>query len=61
MKAEKSRRKALENQEKATHSQRIEAAQARAEEKRRAEKEKIMNEDDPDKQRKLEASTTPTR
>lgn len=39
---------------KATHTQRSEAAQMRREEKRRAEKEKIMNEDDPEKQRRLE-------
>lgn len=39
---------------KAAHTQRTEAAQARKEEKRRAEKDRIMNEDDPDKQRRLE-------
>lgn len=55
MKAERSRQKVLESAQKAAHTQRTEAAQARREEKRRAEKEKIMNEDDPDKQRKLEA------
>ena len=39
---------------KATHAQRHEAAQARREDKRRAEKERIMAEEDPDKQRKWE-------
>jgi len=46
----------LETLQKAAHSQRNEAAQTRREEKRRAEKEKIMNEDDPEKQRKLEVT-----
>ena len=41
---------------KAAHAQRTEAAQARKEEKRRAEKDRIMAEDDPDKQRRLEVS-----
>ena len=36
------------------HSQRAEAAQNRKEEKRRAEKERMMAEEDPDKQRRLE-------
>ncbi|GAB6031957.1 hypothetical protein CHUAL_010338 [Chamberlinius hualienensis] len=53
-KAEKSRVKLEEAFLKTTHQQRIEAAQQRKEDKRRAEKEKIMNEDDPDKQRKWE-------
>ena len=54
MKADKSRQRVLELFQKAAHTQRSEAAQSRKEEKRRAEKEKIMNEDDPDKQRRLE-------
>lgn len=53
-KAERSRQKVLESMQKAAHTQRTEAAQARREEKCRAEKEKIMNENDPEKQRKLE-------
>lgn len=39
---------------KAAHGQRQEAAQLRREEKIRADKERLMNEDDPDKARKLE-------
>jgi len=54
MKADRSRLKMAESLQKATHTQRSEAAQARREEKRRAEKDKMMAEDDPDKQRKLE-------
>jgi Protein of unknown function (DUF1682) len=53
-KAVANRQKTLETLQKAAHTQRSEAAQNRREEKRRAEKEKIMNEDDPEKQRKLE-------
>ena len=36
------------------HMQRQEAAQLRKEEKRRMEKDRIMNEEDPDKARRLE-------
>ena len=54
LKADKNRQKAEEVFMKASHSQRMEAAQQRREEKRRQEKEKIMNETDPDKQRRLE-------
>ncbi|XP_041365388.1 PAT complex subunit CCDC47-like [Gigantopelta aegis] len=54
MKAEKKRHKAEEQLLKATHAQRQEAAQARREEKKRVEKERLMNEEDPDKARKLE-------
>lgn len=43
-----------ENFLKLTHVQRQEAAQSRREEKKRAEKERIMNEEDPEKQRRLE-------
>ena len=40
------------------HSQRQESQQLRKEEKVRMEKERLMNETDPDKLRKLEVSTT---
>jgi hypothetical protein len=53
-KAEKNRQKAEEVFLKSAHAQRQEAAQLRREEKRRAEKERIMNEEDPDKARKWE-------
>jgi len=53
-KAEKNRLKVEEAFLKTTHQQRAEAAQQRREEKRRAEKERILSEDDPDKQRKWE-------
>lgn len=43
---------------KLTHVQRQEAAQSRREEKKRAEKERIMNEEDPEKQRRLEVRHT---
>lgn len=43
---------------KLTHVQRQEAAQSRREEKKRAEKERIMNEEDPEKQRRLEVRRT---
>ena len=43
-----------ENFLKQTHAQRQEAAQTRREEKKRAEKERIMNEEDPERQRRLE-------
>ena len=55
-KAEKKRQKAEELFLKASHSQRQEAAQLRREEKARADKERLMNEEDPDKARKLEVS-----
>lgn len=53
-KADKKRRELEENLLKQTHAQRQEAAQQRREDKIRAEKERIMQEDDPDRQRKLE-------
>ncbi|WAQ94545.1 CCD47-like protein [Mya arenaria] len=53
-KAERNRQKAEEAFLKLAHSQRQEAAQQRREEKRRQEKERIMNEEDPDRARKLE-------
>lgn len=54
MKADKNRARVEERFLKAAHAQRQEAAQARRDERRRAEKERIMNEGDPEKQRKLE-------
>lgn len=53
-KADKNRARVEENFLKLTHVQRQEAAQTRREEKKRAEKERIMNEEDPEKQRRLE-------
>lgn len=53
-KAIKKRKDMSEQFEKLNHKQRQEAAMLRKEEKRRAEKEKIMNESDPEKQKKLE-------
>lgn len=53
-KSEKNRQKVEESFLKATHAQRQEAAQLKREERRRAEKERILNEDDPEKQRKWE-------
>lgn len=53
-KSDKNRQKVEETFMKATHFQRQEAAQLKREERRRAEKEKILNEDDPEKQRKWE-------
>lgn len=47
-----------ENFLKQTHAQRQEAAQTRREEKKRAEKERIMNEEDPERQRRLEVLNT---
>uniref|UniRef100_A0A8C2RVJ3 PAT complex subunit CCDC47 n=1 Tax=Capra hircus TaxID=9925 RepID=A0A8C2RVJ3_CAPHI len=55
-KADKNRARVEENFLKLTHVQRQEAAQSRREEKKRAEKERIMNEEDPEKQRRLELS-----
>lgn len=54
LKADKNRRKAGESLQKMVHSQRQEAAQQRREDKRRAEKERLLNEEDPEKARKLE-------
>jgi len=54
LKTERKRQKIEESYLKASHDERMEAAQTRREEKRRAEKEKIMADDDPDKQRKWE-------
>lgn len=56
LKADKNRRKAGESLQKMVHSQRQEAAQQRREDKRRAEKERLLNEEDPEKARKLEVS-----
>lgn len=53
-KALKRRKDVAEQFMKITHKQRQEAAMLRKEEKRRAEKEKIMNESDPEKQKRLE-------
>lgn len=53
-KAERNRQKIEEQYIKQLHTQRQEMAQQRREDKRRAEKEKILAEDDPDKQRKME-------
>jgi len=50
----KKRQAVEESYQKATHQQRQEAAQTRREEKKRIEKEKMMNDEDPDKQRKWE-------
>lgn len=55
-KADKNRARVEENFLKLTHVQRQEAAQSRREEKKRAEKERIMNEEDPEKQRRLEVN-----
>uniref|UniRef100_A0A1I8HEM1 PAT complex subunit CCDC47 n=1 Tax=Macrostomum lignano TaxID=282301 RepID=A0A1I8HEM1_9PLAT len=52
--AEKRREKAAEAAQKLAHSQRQEAAQLRREEKRKAEKERLLLEEDPDRARKLE-------
>lgn len=53
-KADRNRARVEENFLKQTHAQRQEAAQTRREEKKRAEKERIMNEEDPERQRRLE-------
>ncbi|KAK2176989.1 hypothetical protein NP493_626g00016 [Ridgeia piscesae] len=53
-KADRARQRMEETFLKASHSQRSEEAQLRREKKRREEKDRIMNEDDPDKQRRLE-------
>lgn len=59
LKADKNRARVEENFLKMTHTQRQEAAQIRREEKKRAEKERIMNEEDPEKQRRLEVRNNP--
>ncbi|XP_056262975.1 PAT complex subunit CCDC47 [Pseudoliparis swirei] len=57
MKADRNRARVEENFLKQTHAQRQEAAQTRREDKKRAEKEKIMNEEDPERQRRLEEAS----
>ena len=57
IKSERNRVKVQEFFQKQAHSLRAEAAQARKEEKRRAEKDKIMAEEDPDKQRRMEVTS----
>jgi len=54
LKAEKNRLRVQETFLKQTHASRAEKAQAKREEKRRMEKERIMEEEDPEKQRRLE-------
>ncbi|CAG2103773.1 unnamed protein product [Medioppia subpectinata] len=54
MKAERNRRRVEELFLKTTHVQRQEVAQLKREERRRAEKEKMLNDSDPEKQRKWE-------
>jgi hypothetical protein len=54
LKAVKKRKDVLENYLKISNKQRQEAAQLRKEEKRRAEKERIMNESDDEKRKRLE-------
>ncbi|XP_072179152.1 PAT complex subunit CCDC47-like [Diadema setosum] len=54
MKAERSRAKVAESFVKLAHAQRQELAQQRREDKRRAEKDRLLNEEDPDKARRLE-------
>jgi len=56
LKSDKKRREVEQSFLKQSHSQRQEAAQARREEKARLEKEKLMAEEDPDKQRRMEES-----
>lgn len=58
-KADRNRARVEENFLKQTHAQRQEAAQTRREEKKRAEKERIMNEEDPERQRRMEVRTRP--
>lgn len=57
-KADKNRARVEENFLKQTHAQRQEAAQTRREEKKRAEKERIMSEEDPERQRRMEVQKT---
>lgn len=54
LKSDRNRQKIAKLFLQSTHQQRQEAAQMKREEKRRAEKEKILNEMDPEKQRKWE-------
>lgn len=54
LKSDKKRREVEQSFSKLSHAQRQEAAQLRREEKMRAEKEKLMAEEDPEKQRKME-------
>jgi hypothetical protein len=58
IKALKRRKDVSEQFMKLSHKQRQEAAMLRKEERRRAEKEKIMNESDPEKQKRLEEKQT---
>lgn len=53
-KSDKNRQRVEESFLKATHFQRQEAAQLKREERKRLEKEKILAEDDPEKQRRWE-------
>ncbi|KAA3675982.1 uncharacterized protein DEA37_0008515, partial [Paragonimus westermani] len=53
-KSDRNRQRARDSRLKAVHSQRQEAAQSRREERVRANKERIMAEEDPEKARKLE-------
>lgn len=53
-KSDKKRREVEQSFLKQLHTQRQEAAQSKREEKARLEKEKLMNEQDPDKQRRME-------
>lgn len=57
-KSDKKRREVEQSFLKQSHAQRQEAAQARREEKLRVEKEKLMAEEDPDKQRRMEDMMT---
>lgn len=54
-KAEKNRQRVEEQYLKSTHAARAEAAAQRREDKRKAEKERILAEEDPEKQRRMEA------
>ena len=58
MKADKHRQEVAAKFLKLTHAQRQEAAQLKKEEKERALKEKMMNEEDPEKQRRMDVSRT---
>ena len=58
VKADRNRQKMAESYSKLSHTQRSEAAQERREQKRRAEKDRLMSEEDPDKQRRLEVHWT---
>jgi len=57
-KSDKKRREVEQSFSKLSHAQRQEAAQLRREEKMRAEKEKLMAEEDPEKQRRMEEQMT---